>query len=126
MMNDLLSDAITRIRNGFMRGIKEVSILKSKVNNTVIDLLIAEGYLLSKEEGPTNIKVRLHYDKDNKPAMVYIKRISKTGKRIYASCNQYRRINNYSLLILSTNRGILTHVDAYKQSLGGEVLLEIF
>ncbi|MFN9110880.1 MAG: 30S ribosomal protein S8 [Bacteroidota bacterium] len=128
MMNDLLSDGITRIRNGFMRGLNKVSLMNSKLVREVLKVLQREGYIeeFSVTEDTKAINVTLRYYK-NKPAMKYINRISRCSKRIYTNVSEVPKTKSlFGLFILSTNKGILTHVESKKINVGGEILLEVF
>ena len=126
MLNDLLSDGLTRIRNGFMSGKRRVAILRSKLVSSVVDILIKEGYLLGMKEEGNLLHVDLRYAKNGAPALIKARRISKGGCRIYVPCRGYKKMNAYSVLVLSTNRGVLTDMDANRAGIGGEVLLEVF
>ena len=56
-----------------------------------------------------------------------VKRISKFSKRIYKGSDGVRthaRMNGF--FILTTPKGILTHVEAKKQNVGGELLFKIW
>lgn len=81
-------------------------------------------------------------EKDNKKSInVYLrtvnglkninsfKLISKPGRRIYNSVDELKKkmsYNPYSLILISTSKGILPISDAIEQCVGGEVLCEIF
>jgi len=57
------------------------------------------------------------------------KLISKPGRRIYNSVDELKKkvaYNPYSLILVSTSKGIMAIADAVEQSVGGEVLCEIF
>ena len=56
-----------------------------------------------------------------------IKRISKPGRRIYASATSIPRIQNgLGIAIVSTSKGVMTDAEARKQNVGGEVICRVF
>ena len=68
---DPISDCLTRIRNGLMRGKVDVSAPYSKVKHELVNVLVNEGYLKGCEktdsEGKPIIKIALKYHNE-KPA----------------------------------------------------------
>ena len=57
------------------------------------------------------------------------KLISKPGCRIYQSVDELKKkvnFNPFSLVLVSTSRGVITSIEAVEQKVGGEVLCEIF
>ena len=127
MMNDLLSDSITRLRNGFLRGLEKINLLNSKIIREVLRVLKEEGYIEDfTVTNDRNIEVTLRYYK-NKPALKYINRVSKCSRRIYTSVSEIPRTKSlFGIFILSTNKGILTSIQSKKLNVGGEILLEVF
>ncbi|MBO7737679.1 MAG: 30S ribosomal protein S8, partial [Clostridia bacterium] len=52
-----------------------------------------------------------------------LRRVSKPGLRIYASCEDMPRVRNgLGIAIVSTSKGIMTDKRARKENVGGEVL----
>lgn len=126
MMNDLLSDGITRLRNGCLRRLEKVTLLNSKISREVLRVLKEEGYINGfKVIENGEIEVSLKYD-NNGPVLSYIKRVSKCSKRIYSGIDKFPKTKSmFGLLILSTNKGIVSHVQARQYNVGGEILLEV-
>ena len=58
----------------------------------------------------------------NKSAIRMIKQISKPSRRIYSSSKD---LTNFKNCIISTNRGLLTSKKAFKNNLGGEIIIKI-
>ena len=59
--------------------------------------------------------------------MEHIKRISKSGKRIYKKSTELKPVRQgYGKLIISTSKGLMTDAEARKNKLGGEVICEIW
>ena len=127
---DPISDCLTRIRNGLMRGKEHVHVPHSKLKFELINLLKNEGYLKGCEKidigGKLNIQVDLKYY-NNLPAIKNIKRISKPSLRKYSSSSQLDLVKNgLGAYIVSTNQGLMTDHQAREKNIGGEILCEVF
>ena len=65
----------------------------------------------------------LKYNSSGLPVIRSIKLISKPGKRVYMSKKELsQHISSSFDIFLTTNKGILTHTEALKLNLGGEIL----
>jgi small subunit ribosomal protein S8 len=129
-MNDLLSDSLTRIRNGQIAKKKSVLVLKSKLTAAVLKVLCDQGYIKgffdSVDAVFPSIEVDLAYY-DGAPVIKLIKRISKPGRRVYSSIGDLPKSHNgLGIKVLSTPKGILADCDARTLRVGGEVLCEVF
>lgn len=127
MMNDLLSDGVTRLKNGSMRGLEKVALLNSKLMREVLRVLQEEGYIegFKEDKEKNEIEVSLKYYK-NQPVLKKIDRVSRCSKRIYTSMGKMPKPKfNFGILILSTNKGVMTNVMSKKLNVGGEILLEV-
>ena len=56
-----------------------------------------------------------------------LKRVSKSGLRVYAKANEIPRVlNGLGIAIISTSKGLMTDKEARENNLGGEVLAYIW
>jgi small subunit ribosomal protein S8 len=128
-MNDLLADGITRIRNGILRGLEIVELKNSKIVREVLRVLKEEGFILDFEvnaECNCLIKVTLKYFK-NKSVINEIRKVSKCSCRVYSGITTLKKSrSNFGVFVLSTNKGVLSHMEAKKANVGGEILVEVF
>ena len=127
---DPISDCLTRIRNGLMRGKKVINAPFSKFKHELVSLLVKEGYLASCEkislDGKDSLSISLKYINEA-PAIREIKRISKPSLRRYSSSSDLPEVKNgLGMYILSTNKGLMSDKDARSQNIGGEVICEVF
>ena len=127
---DPISDCLTRIRNGLMRGKDKVQIPYSKLKYELINVLVEEGYLKSCYKSEDNNKsvivVDLKYYK-NYPAIKELKRVSKPSLRKYSGASDLDSVKSgLGSFILSTNLGLMTDRDAKAKNIGGEILCEVF
>ena len=130
-MTDPIGDLITRIRNAQQRAKSKVSTPGSKLRERVLEVLKAEGYIrgyatVAHSDGRSEIEIELKYF-DGAPVIREIARVSKPGRRVYASVKNLPRINNgLGVAILSTPKGVMADHDAREQNVGGEVLCTVF
>ena len=127
---DPISDCLTRIRNGLMRGKNNVLVPYSKLKHDLVSVLISEGYLKSCKktslEDKPMIDVELKYY-DNAPVIKELKRISKPSLRKYSSASDFDLVKGgLGAYIISTNQGLMTDKDAKSKNVGGEILCEVF
>lgn len=129
-MTDPIADMIIRVKNAFLASKASVSIPHSKLKEAVAKILEAEGYVESFEIKPTasqkTIEIKLKYI-GKIPAITEVRRLSKPGRRMYATVNDIpRSLGGYGVTIISTSKGVITDKDARKMNVGGEVLCQIW
>ncbi|SHG45290.1 small subunit ribosomal protein S8 [Kaistia soli DSM 19436] len=130
-MTDPLGDMLTRIRNAQMRRQSKVSTPSSKLRENVLEVLQQEGYIrgfaaVDHGDGKAELEIELKYF-DGEPVIRTIERVSKPGRRVYASVKSIPRVKNgLGVSILSTPKGVMSDADAREQNVGGEVLCQVF
>ncbi|SHO67571.1 SSU ribosomal protein S8P [Pseudoxanthobacter soli DSM 19599] len=130
-MTDPLGDMLTRIRNAQMRRKSKVATPASSLRGRVLDVLASEGYIrgytsVDFEDGRSEFEIELKYY-DGEPVIRTIERVSKPGRRVYASVKALPRVaNGLGVSILSTPKGVMSDHDARDQNVGGEVLCRVF
>ena len=130
-MNDPVGDLLTRIRNAQMRNKSKVSMPGSRQRERVLEVLKSEGYIrgyatVAHAGGKSEIEVELKYF-EGEPVIREIERISKPGRRVYASVKALPRINNgLGISILSTPKGVMADHDARDANVGGEIICTVF
>src|SRR5215472_18871137 len=111
-MSDPLGDMLTRIRNGQRARQAVVASPASKFRANVLEVLTREGYIRGfthehVRAGVAELKIELKYV-DGEPVIRDIARVSKPGRRIYASVKTLPRVNNgLGVAILSTPKGVM-------------------
>ena len=93
-LNDPLGDMIARIHNAQMRNKSKVSTPASKLRASVLDVLKTEGYIrgyaaVEHANGRNELEIELKYF-DGAPVIREIARVSKPGRRVYASVRRCR------------------------------------
>ncbi|MBG1231524.1 30S ribosomal protein S8 [Aestuariivirga litoralis] len=130
IVNDPISDMLARIRNAQMRSKSKVAIPPSKLRERVLQVLANEGYIRGfatvEKDGKSEIEVELKYF-DGAPVIKEMTRVSKPGRRVYASVDTLPSVfNGLGISILSTPKGVMSDSDARAQNVGGEVLCTVF
>lgn len=131
MINDHISDMITRIKNASAMHKKTVSMPHTKVLEAIAKVLQEEKYIAKfevKGEGITDkeLVITLSY-KEDVAAISSIKRVSKPGVRIYKRIDNLKPVlSGMGTAIVSTSKGIMSLRQAKIAKIGGEVLLELW
>ena len=130
MVNDTIADMLTRIRNANQMRYAKVSVLNTKMTREIASILKEEGYINSFEVNKEGnmLELELKYGENKKERVIVgLKRISKSGLRVYAKHDELPKVlNGLGIAIISTSEGIMTDRDARKKGLGGEVLAYIW
>ena len=130
-LTDPLGDMLTRIRNAQMRRKNSVSTPASTLRGRVLDVLQSEGFIRGYSEqkldnGIASFEIELKYS-ENIPVIRTIERVSRPGRRVYASVRNIPSVaNGLGVSILSTPKGVMADHEAKSQNLGGEVLCRVF
>ncbi len=132
-MTDPIADMLTRIRNGGRAHHREVEIPWSRVKESMARLLMEEGYIQDvKKAKPKDsvgevLRIQLKFDKDDKPVISGIKRVSRPGRRVYVGNKEIPMVRRgLGINLLSTPKGILVDRQAQKSGVGGELLCSIW
>ncbi len=129
MLTDPVADMLTRIRNANKALHDRVEIPSSKLKEEIARILKEEGYVRDyhvRDAGELPYKVlviELKYGRKRERVLNGLKRVSKPGRRIYASKDRLPRVlGGMGTAILSTSRGVITSRTAAQQGVGGEVI----
>jgi small subunit ribosomal protein S8 len=128
-MQDPLADMLTRVRNAQTAGIKIVSMPSASTKVSVAKVLKEEGYIsdysVSDESKPV-LTIELK-NFDEKPVIEEIKRLSRPGLRKYTRKDDIPLVRGgLGVVILSTNKGVMTDRAARAAGVGGELLCTVF
>ena len=132
MVNDTISDMLTRIRNANMVKHQIVQIPSTKMSLAITEILKAEGYIEDFETYIENnrkyLLISLKYiGKSRNPVISKIERVSKPGLRVYSNTKQLPKIlEDLGIAIISTSKGVMTNLKAKELGIGGEVLFYIW
>lgn len=126
MINDHIADMLTRIKNAYAVGKKDVTLPHTKMCESVARTMLAEKYLASVAVEEGSLKLGLLYV-SGKPSLTSVSRVSRPGVRIYTEIASLKPVlSGLGIAILSTSRGVMSSREAKKQHLGGEVLAKLW
>jgi small subunit ribosomal protein S8 len=114
-----------------MRKSSKVSTPGSALRKHVLDVLQSEGYIrgystVDFDNGRSEFEIELKYY-DGEPVIREIQRVSRPGRRVYASVKNIPRVaNGLGVSIMSTPKGVMSDAEARDQNVGGEVLCRVF
>jgi len=127
---DPIADLLTRIRNAVMVGKNEIRVPSSKMKVTVAKQLKKAGYLVAvKVEAakPRDILVVTINNPGETSTINEITRLSKPGRRVYVGASDIPKVKSgRGIVLVSTSKGVIAGHEAYKQRLGGELLLKVY
>jgi small subunit ribosomal protein S8 len=128
---DPIGDMLARIRNAQERGKSKVGVPASKLRERVLEVLQNEGFIRSyatvqQGTAKAEIEIELKYF-DGAPVIRELQRVSKPGRRVYASVATLPTVyNGLGISILSTPKGVMSDAEARAQNVGGEVICTVF
>ncbi len=143
-MIDPIADMLTRIRNASLIKNTEIVLPMSKIKYEIAKILEREGWIQkaiivksnisalkdnkkNKANSFDKLKIVLKYKKSGKPVISSLKRISKSGLKIYVNKKELPTVlNNFGIAIISTSSGLMTNKEAEKRGVGGEVICEVY
>lgn len=136
LINDSISDMLTRIRNASLAKKSNVTIPLTNLTQEVVKILEKEGFIQSFQQSleSNDIVIRLKYHSKNvyrgktkESCITNLKRISKPGLRIYANHKEIPRIlGGTGIVVISTPSGVMTDREARSQGIGGELLCSVW
>ncbi|HEY1236376.1 MAG TPA: 30S ribosomal protein S8 [Candidatus Binatia bacterium] len=132
-MTDPVADMLTRIRNASRARHQRVSVPWSRLKESIIKILIEEGYLKDQKKvkaavgGGEEIVIQLKFDRENRPIIAGLKRVSTPGRRVYVSAKAMAPVRKgLGVHVLSTPKGILVDREAQKARVGGELICSVW
>jgi len=123
MSQDIVSDILNQIMNA-KKAKKQLIILdrKSKLLLKVLELAKQSGYLDYSQEGK-GIKVEI---KNLNEIRAVKPRYTVPVKGMNKYVRRFLPAKNFGFLIVSTNKGLMTHMEAEEKNIGGCLIAYIF
>lgn len=131
MVQDNIADMLTRMRNALQMRYQTIVVNGTKMTLGIAEILKKEGFITdyNYEKNLTGDKltITLKYGEKKERVITGLKRVSKSGLRVYAKANEIPRVlNGLGIAIISTSKGLMTDKEARENNLGGEVLAYIW
>ena len=131
MVQDNIADMLTRMRNALHMRYETVEVNGTKMTLGIAEILKKEGFIndykYEKNVTGDKLTINLKYGQKKERVITGLKRISKSGLRVYAKASEIPRVlNGLGIAIISTSKGLMTDKEARENNLGGEVLAYIW
>ena len=130
-VTDPIADMLAILKNGVRSHKESVLVKYSKISESILEILKNEAFILNhkkvedKKQGL--IKVYLKYEKNKRPSLTDLKRISKPGLRVYTRAKDIKKVyGEIGVALVSTPSGVMTGKEAKEKSLGGEILCHVW
>ena len=127
-MKNTIWNIATDLRNSQISRRNFIFQPKTKLIVAFLNILWDEGFILGYkiyDPDPNLLKIFLKY-KNGKPALSSLKLISKPSHQIYYSASHLWKLDNKkSLIILTTNKGLMTIHECKQTHTGGKPLFII-
>lgn len=128
---DSIANFLNGIKNSGAAGHEKVDLLSSNMNVALAELLLKNNlirsYKVAKDSKQGIIRIYLKYQDNGKHAIEVISRVSTPGRRVYVNTNQIPQVRSgRGVVVLSTNKGLLTGKDAKQMNLGGEIICKVW
>ena len=130
-MTDPIADLLSRIRNAQIAKHDRLDVPASKLKLEVVKLLKEEGFIKNFREiegTPVGaLRIFLRYSAEGVPAISFLQRVSKPGRRVYRKADEIQPVRNgLGIGIVSTSQGLLTDAQARERRVGGELLCQVW
>jgi small subunit ribosomal protein S8 len=127
VLTDPIADMLSRIRNANRAMHDTVSMPTSRMKEEIARLLTEEGYVrgyrVDAGEPYSTLVIDLKFGKNRERVLTNLKRVSRPGRRVYASKDRLPRVlGGLGTAILSTSSGLLTSRQCAEKGVGGEVI----
>ena len=108
-MTDPIADMLTRIRNASRARHQRVAVPWSRVKENIVKVFVEEGYVKeykkvkAAEGAGDELIIQLKFDRENRPIILGLKRVSRPGLKVYVGAQQLTPIRKgLGINILST------------------------
>src|SRR3990170_566413 len=94
-MTDPIADLLTRVRNAARARHQKVAVPWSRLKENIVKILIEEGYLKESKKvkaaqgGGEDLVIQLKFDRENRPIISGLKRVSSPGRRVYVGAQRH-------------------------------------
>ncbi|OGN61483.1 MAG: 30S ribosomal protein S8 [Chlamydiae bacterium RIFCSPHIGHO2_12_FULL_49_11] len=129
MVNDIIADLLTRVRNALMRKHKFVDALNSKMVRSILNVFKKTGFVYDFKESDNKrlVRVYLKYDTERNPIIRGLRRSSTSGCRIYLNKDEMPIVHKgLGISVVSTSKGVKTGAEARKEGVGGELICTVW
>jgi len=130
-MSDTVSDLLTSLRNAVRLRKHFVELRETKVGLSILGALKRSGFIWDYSSvdriGRPYVRVALKYTPSGDSVMRSLSRVSKPGNRVFVCADKIPAVQQrLGITLLSTNRGVISGVEARSQRVGGELICSVY
>lgn len=127
---DPIADMLTRIRNAIAVSKNEVTMPHSNIKQMVAEVLKKYNFVdeisVIGEQGFKTLKIIINQPQSN-ARITEIERLSKPGRRLYSPAKSIPAVKRgRGIIVVSTNKGIMSSTEARQAGLGGELICKVY
>lgn len=131
MMTDSVADLLARIRNAGIAGQAVTTCPSTRLKLAIAKVLRDEGFIeavsVEANGGKPLLRIELRYGRDGQMIIDGLRRVSKPSRRVYVGAKEIPKVRNgLGIAVLSTPKGVLSDDAAREQSVGGELMCEVW
>ena len=132
-MTDPIADLLTRVRNAARARHQKVAVPWSRLKENIVKILIEEGYLKESKKvkaaqgGGEDLVIQLKFDRENRPIISGLKRVSSPGRRVYVGAQGLTPVRKgLGIHILSTPKALSCDREARTGNFSGDLLCSVW
>jgi len=130
IINDPISDMLTRIRNAILSGSRTLSLPHSKNKANLLKVLKDNKYIVDYKvvDGKPQKSIDVIIAEEDSPITITeMKRESKPGRRMYVKAQDIPKVKNgRGITVVSTSQGLITGEEARSRGVGGELICSVY
>lgn len=122
MSHDVVADALNEIKNASRAKKDKLTIkISSKLLIQVLAIMVNKSYIKGYKYNPENNSIEIHIG-NVKECKAIKPRYYVTKDEIEKYIRRYLPARDYGVIVISTNKGIMTHEEALERKIGGSLI----
>ena len=131
MWSDPIADMLTRVRNAVRVRHKDVTMPSSKLKVGIAKVMKDEGYVhgfdVIEDGRQGRLRITLKYGSRGEDVIRNLTRVSKGSRRVYKKVDELPHVlDGLGIVIVSTNKGVLSDRICRQENVGGELICTIY
>jgi small subunit ribosomal protein S8 len=127
MVRDYIAEAVNGLKMAGRAGKETLILPYSKLVENILNVLKKEGFVLEIAKKGKKVIKFIEVTVNKAMPLTGGERVSHSSKRVYKGSKELMMSSRIrGTYILTTPKGVMTHRDAKKQNIGGEVLMKVW
>lgn len=120
MSQDLIADTLNKIMNAKRKNKKQVVVTRhSKLLLNILEIAKKAGYISDYKTDKTKLEIEFN---DINECKAIKPRFNAKKDEIFKYVKRYLPARDMGIMIVSTNKGLITHIEAMNQNIGGTLI----